>query len=72
VVREDLGPFCNTEGLFTGAMAHGCPLVTGYDYLAAQAPRESRGRASLGEIRVASPVVVAGVRDRQLLLTEVP
>jgi len=50
VVLEDLGPFCNAEGMFTESMLHGCPNVTVYDYLAARAdehgsPRPGRTRA---------------------------
>src|SRR5208283_5091295 len=44
VSQEDLGGFCNSEGLFTGSMLHGCPNVTGYDYLAARAADHSNVR----------------------------
>lgn len=49
VIQEDLGPFCNAEGMFTGSMLHGCPNVTGYDYLAARAAEH--GSASKGKTR---------------------
>lgn len=49
VFREDLGEFCNSEGMFTVLMLHGCSLVTGWDYLAARA--DEHGSARTGKIR---------------------
>lgn len=49
VFREDLGEFCNAEGMFTAAMPHGCPNVTGYDYLAARA--DEHGSTRTGKTR---------------------